>query len=160
MLWVTTMEVDVKSKSEAIVSFLANLLPLWTAETYESVHAARSLVDGTLVLPVDCSDEPDSDDWLRVLWQGDPSRASVVDGSSYVTTAVVAYVRMHHLGRSNEQIRWELERMSQHFTFKTGGSLYLPYEPQDEALAGWVARASGELGNAALIELLKKAVGF
>ena len=154
------VEVSVKSKSELIVSFLANLLPLYTSATYEGVNAARSLVDGTLVLPVDCADEPDNDDWVKVLWQGDPLRCCEVNGSSYATPAVVEYVRMHHLGCSSEQIRCELEHMAKHFTFKTSGSLYLPYEPQDEGLSAWVARASQEIGNAALIEVLKKAASL
>ena len=154
------VEVSVKSKSEAIVSFLANLLPLYTSATYEGVNAARSLVDGTLVLPVDCADEPDNDDWVKILWQGDPLRFCEVNGSNYATPAVVEYVRMHHIGCSREQVRWELERMAQHFTFKTGGGLYLPYEPQDEGVAAWVARASQEIGSAALIEVLKKAAGL
>lgn len=35
-------------KSEAVVGFIANLLPLYDGERHEDLCCARSLIDGTL----------------------------------------------------------------------------------------------------------------
>lgn len=55
------------NKSTAIVSFLANLMPLYTHEGRAGVWCARSLQDGTLILPVDESDWDEESGSVRVL---------------------------------------------------------------------------------------------
>ena len=42
----------IMSKSQKVVNFIANLIPLYIHENYEGKNCARSLTDGTLVLPV------------------------------------------------------------------------------------------------------------
>ena len=39
------------SRSQQVVDFIANLIPIYVPERYEDKNCARSLVDGTLVLP-------------------------------------------------------------------------------------------------------------
>ena len=46
-------------KSEAVVGFIANLLPLYDGERHEGVCCARSLIDGTLIFPIDESESED-----------------------------------------------------------------------------------------------------
>ena len=56
-------------KSEAIVRFIANLMPLYQGERHDGDWCARSLTDGTLILPVDESAHEEEEGWLRVRWQ-------------------------------------------------------------------------------------------
>ena len=149
-----------QNQSEAIVGFISSLLPLFTHEKHAGLHAARSLGDGTLVLPIEEIDPEESQGWVRVLWQGDVGRATEVDGSMFATRAVVDYVWMHQLGQTDKQIQVLLAHMSQHFQFKTGSSLYLPYPDADPDLAAWVQKGLGRLGEAGLIEVIKRAVGL
>jgi hypothetical protein len=46
-------------KSEAVVGFIANLLPLYDGERNDDLWCARSLIDGTLILPIDESESED-----------------------------------------------------------------------------------------------------
>lgn len=148
------------SKSRDIVGFIANLLPVYTYERYEEVGAARCLEDGTLILPVDESESEFEEGWVRVLWQGDASRALEIDGASVATVAVVRHARLHFAGRSEEQLQDHLDHMAQHFQFKTDCSLYLPYPAPDPDLVKWVQKGLMKLGQAGLIEVIKKGVGF
>jgi hypothetical protein len=76
------------NKSQAVVHFLASLIPLYSGEQHEGTWCARSLHDGTLVLPVDESDRDEERGTVRVRWQGDPARASDVDGDDLVAVAL------------------------------------------------------------------------
>lgn len=148
------------SKSQDIVGFIGNLLPVYTHERYEQVGAARCLEDGTIILPIDESDGEFEEGWVRVLWQGDPSRALEIDGMSMATIAVVRHARLHFAGRTEEQLQNHLDHIAQHFEFKTGCSLYLPYPAPDPDLVRWVQKGLGKLGQAGLIEVIKKGVGL
>jgi hypothetical protein len=53
-----------------------------------------------------------------------------------------------------------MEGLSQHYEFKTGGQLYLPYERAPNGLVSAVHGALARLGEAGVIELLKKGAGF
>ncbi len=143
-------------KSVAIVGFLANLMPLYTAEQRDGVWCARSLQDGTLILPVDETDWDEERGTVRVLWQGDSARASELDGSDLATLALERYVRLHGVGASEESIAAELWFMAEHFRFKTGCSLYLPQlrEPAHPAM-----RAAKRMGEGVLVNALSKLMG-
>ena len=142
--------------SRAVVGFLANLLPLYTGEQREGVWCARSLVDGTLVLPVDESGRDEERGAVRVLWQGDQLRTTEIDGSDLVTIALEHYVRLHGVGAHEDDIAAELWFMARHFHFKTGVSVYLPNlkEPPHPLL-----RTAKRFGEGVLTNLASKVVG-
>src|SRR5690606_5563140 len=50
--WLSTLSAPRDGKSAAVVGFLANLMPLYTPEDRDGVWCARSLRDGTRVLPL------------------------------------------------------------------------------------------------------------
>lgn len=150
----STLRAPHSGKSASVVAFLANLMPLYTQEKYEGIWSARSLHDGTLVLPVDESEWDEERGTVRVLWQGDTSRECLVDGDHIATLAVDRYVRLHCTGATEEAIAAELWFLAKHFRFKTGCDLYLP---QLEAPpSGWVRaqRKVAEIGQGILTNLI------
>lgn len=146
-------------RSAAIVSFLAALMPLYTHEDREGVWCARSLQDGTLVLPVDETDWDEERGTVRVHWQGDDRRASEVDGTEIATLALERYVRLHGTGASEEAIAAELWFMARHFRFKTGCSLYLPQLPEPQHPLVRAGRTALRMGEGVLVNVLSKLVG-
>jgi hypothetical protein len=147
-------------KSAAIVGFLANLLPLYSGEQRDGVWCARSMLDGTLVLSVDESGHDEELGIVCVHWQGDSQREQHVDGTYIATLALVRYVELHHLGRPGPHVAAELEGLAQHFHFKTGCSLYLPYDKPAPDLANAVSKAVGRMGESTVVGLLLKAAGL
>lgn len=143
-------------KSEAIVRFMANLHPLYTQEQYEGVWGARSLQDGTILLPVDETDWEEELGTVRVHWQGDSTRMSEVDGSSLATLALERYVRLHGVGASEDAIAAEMWFMARHFRLKTDCDVYLPQLPEPAHPA---VRAAKRLGEGVLANLLSKLAG-
>jgi hypothetical protein len=146
-------------RSAAIVSFIANLMPLYDGERVGEVWAARSLQDGTLLLPLDESGWDEERGTVLVRWQGDPARGQQVEGSYLATLAVVKYVELHQLGQPAERVTAELEHLAQHFQFKTGCDLYLPETHTSPDLVTVVHKAVRRLGEDAVSSLLLKALG-
>lgn len=142
--------------SKRIVAFIANLLPLYVGEQVNDIWCARSLQDGTLILPADGVDVPD--DFVLVHWQGDPTRRTEVQGVFIASLAVARYVELHHTATHSKSMRSEMEHISDHFTVKTGE--VLTFDASDSGLLNLVGQAIGKLGEAAVIELLKKQVGL
>lgn len=149
-----------KHRSESVVSFISNLMPSYHGRRIGELWCAESLDDGTLIFPIAEEFDTTSDAFLRVCWQGHSERESEVLADSLATVAVVRHIELHYCGQPIERAARELQFLSQHYQFKTGGSLYLPYDKVPAGLANAVASAVGRLGDAAVIELLKKAVGF
>jgi hypothetical protein len=148
-------------KSQAIVGFIANLLPVYTYQRYGELDAACCLEDGTLILPVDESDSDFEEGWVRVLWQGDATRVLEIDGASMATVAVVRHARLHFAGRPKQEFQDHLDHMAHHFEFKTGCALYLPYPAPEPDLVKWVQKGLLRLGQEGVIEAIKKGmVGF
>lgn len=149
-----------QGKSAAIVGFIANLLPLYDGEKNGDVWCARSMQDGTLILPVDESEWDEERGTVLVRWQGDVSREQHAEGSYIATLALVRYVEVHHVGQSSKYLAAELEQMALHFHFKTGCSPYLPYEKPSTDLAEAVSGAVQRLGETVVASLLTKAAGI
>ncbi|MBY0409078.1 MAG: hypothetical protein K2Q97_02880 [Burkholderiaceae bacterium] len=143
--------------SQSIVQFIDHLHPLYMHEEVDRVWCARSLTDGTLILPMDKS-EGDENGFVTVHWQGDADRSTVVQGVFMASLAVARYVELHHIAETAKATRDEMERLSHHFTVKTGESL--AFESPDSELLGMVSKAVGKLGEFAVMELLKKQVGL
>lgn len=137
-------------KSAAIVGFLASLLPLYDVERHGQDWCARSLQDGTLILPIDESGWDEERGTVRVRWQGDPQRESEVDGSLLATLALERYVRLHGAGASEEAIAGELWFMGRHFHFKTGCHVYLPQLQEPPSRLVKAARAAMRIGGGVL----------
>lgn len=145
--------------SQAIVQFIDHLHPLYIHDEVDGVMCARSLTDGTLIYPIDEGDE-DENGYVTVHWQGDPSRQTVVQGVYLASLAVARYVELHHMAENAKATRDEMERLSHHFTVKTGESLTFEFELPDSGLFDMVGKAAGKVGEAALIEILKKTLGL
>jgi hypothetical protein len=145
------------SLSQAIVQFIDHLHPLYIHDEVDGVACARSLTDGTLILPLD-EPEENENGLVAVHWQGDSSRQTVVQGVYMASLAVARYVELHHMAENAKGTRDEMERLSHHFTVKTGESLV--FESPDSGLFELVAKAVGKVGEAAVMEILKKQVGF
>lgn len=147
-------------KSQAIVRFLANLLPLYDGERYDDLWCARSMADGTLIFPVDESDWDEERGTVRVWWQGDPQRETEADGVWIATLALERYVRLHGVGYSEETIAAELHFMTNHFTFKTDCNVYLPQLPQPPGRFVKAGRSALRMGEGVLTNLLSRTLGI
>lgn len=158
--WLSTLAAPHDGKSAAVVGFLANLMPLYTHEDRDGVWCARSLEDGTLVLPVDESDWDEQRGTVRVHWHGDQHHATDVDGGDIATLALIRYVGLHHLGRPAKEVATVLEDLARHFQFKTGCPLNLAYEKPPTDLAQAVSKAVGRIGESAVANLLLRAAGI
>lgn len=150
------------SKSQKVVNFIANLIPLYIHEKYEDKDCARSLIDGTLVLPYS-SEEDDYDNssiFVEVYWQGDENRKSVVFGELFVTPILERYVRLHGVGATEEQIADELRFMSEHFNFKTDGYPYFPNLGESPTFIEKSFKSAKSFGSGLLVDIFKKIVGL
>lgn len=143
--------------SQRIVTFIGHLLPLYVEECVNGVWCARSLADGTLILPID-DPEKSADGSVAIHWQGDHTRRTEVQGIFIASLAIARYTELHHTATYSKDMRIEMEHMSNHFTVKTGETLV--FESPDSGLFELIAKAVGKLGEAAVIEILKKQVGL
>lgn len=149
------------TRSEEIVRFIANLLPLYTHEIPDNVCFARSLTDGTLIKPIKFDDLDDNEqDKVLVCWQGDENRTSVVQGDFFVTPILERYVRLHGVGHDEEAVAYELHFMANHYTFKTGGRLYLPQLPEPSHPLIRQTKKVLKFGQGTLITLFTKNIGL
>jgi hypothetical protein len=102
---------------------------------------------------------PDENEDGFVAVQGDPARQSVVQGVFMeASLAVAKYVELHHLAENAKGARDEVERLSNHFTIKTGEAL--TFEAPDSGLWELAGKAVGKVGEAALAEAMKKTAGL
>ena len=149
-----------EGKSAAIVRFIANLMPLYDGEKVGEAWAARSLQDGTLLLPLDESEWDEELGTVLVRWQADPAREQRVEGTYLATLAVVRYVELHQLGQPAERVAAELEHLAHHFQVKTGCNLYLPDVDTSPRLSEVLQKAVSRLGEDAVSNLLLRAMGL
>jgi hypothetical protein len=147
-------------KSEAVVGFIANLLPLYDGERHEDLWCARSLIDGTLILPIDEFDSDDEQGWVRVRWQGDPTREQETRGDMLASVALERYVRLHGAGYDEEAIAFELWYMARHFHFKTGCDVYLPQLQEPPSQLRKIGRAIAKFGGGVLVNGVSKWSGI
>lgn len=147
------------TQSEAIVGFIANLLPLYESERHRRLRCARSLADGTLIMPIEDSDD-DGIGWVRVRWQGDRRRERDVHGYMLASLALERYVRLHGVGYSEEAIAGELWYMARHFHLKTGCEVYFPQLPEPPSRLKKVGRAAARMGQGVLVNAFSKMMGL
>ena len=145
-------------KSAAIVGFIANLLPLYVGECHGELWCARSMHDGTLILPIESADAADNGDegWVSIHWQGDHLRHTEVLGQWIATLAIDRYVRLHGAGASEDAIAAELWFMAEHFRYKTGCHIDISElkEPSHPAV-----RAAKRIGEGVLVNAVSRLMG-
>ena len=147
------------SKSESIVCFIANLAPLYDGENHAGAWCARSLTDGTLILPVDESDCDEERGTVKVWWQGDAKREQLTEGSFLSSLALERYVRLHGAGCSEDVLAGELWHMARHFHFKTGCDVYLPQLREPPHQLAKVGKRAMTMGQGVLVNLISKVMG-
>lgn len=113
-------------KSQAIVRFIANLMPLYTSVPFQEQTCALCLLDGTIVAPVISGniDPLDDDGWVMVYWQGSPDRKTEVSATLFASQAVLRYIELRSSGLPPDVFRKERDGLAEHFTHKTGAYLY------------------------------------
>lgn len=144
--------------SHRIVNFIGGLYPLYMHDQVNGVQCARSLVDGTLILPMGEAEDQD-EELVTVHWQGDPSRRTVVQGVFMASIAVARYVELHHMAEKAKDTKDEMEGLAHHFEVKTGASLVFDIQ-DDSELFSLVGKAASRLGKEAVIEIMKKSMGL
>lgn len=148
------------TQSEAVVGFIANLLPLYDGERHRGLWCARALTDGALVLPVIGSDSDHDHGWVRVRWQGSQHNEREVRGEMLAALALERYVRLHGIGYDEEAIAGELWYMARHFHIKAGCSAYLPQLSEPPGRLEKAGRAATKMGQGLLVNILGKMTGF
>ncbi|MEQ1526524.1 MAG: hypothetical protein ABL911_07250 [Gallionella sp.] len=144
--------------SHRIVNFIGGLIPLYTHDHVDGVLGARSLVDGTLILPMD-EDEGGGNGLVTVHWQGDSNRTTVVQGVFIASYAIAKYVELHSIVETNKDTKNEMSHMIHHFEIKTGETLVFHVEENSE-LFSLLGKAVGKVGQEAVIEIIKKQIGL
>jgi hypothetical protein len=115
-----------KMTGHNFISFLQGLSPLYTHDHVNGLVGARSLEDGTLILPFLDEDESMEEEWITIWWQGDQQRSSDVQAIFYISHALMRHCQFHCTGKSSKTVLDMYEGLARHFTFKTGQSLMLP----------------------------------
>jgi len=112
--------------SQSIVDFITQLQPLYTSQHADGRECALSLLDGTLILPVDESHADEEEGWVAVYWQGDCNRHSEVPGAQLASVAIWRYIELHAMDNDAEARARLREHLSKRFMENTGISLGQP----------------------------------
>lgn len=148
-----------RSLSQAIVHFIARLLPIYVEERQGESCCARSLRDGTLIAPVEEPLNENQEGWVRVSWQGDSARETVVKGVFLAQVALVDYIMFHKTWRPREEIRQELAHLAEHFELKTGEQLGLASDEPMDDLIRLTVKLADKLSIPAAIETIRRLLG-
>lgn len=149
-----------KNSSQRHVDFIANLMPLYQHDEVESLRCARSLKDGTLLVPIHGIEDGLDEDWIHVWWHGDAVRKSEVRAFEIASIAIVDYVNFHCLGKSQEHVFGMLLDLARHYHVKTGGKIYMPYDDMDDTVFLKVVEVAKRIGPKVAYDILKKAAGI
>lgn len=109
--------------SQSIVDFIAGLAPLYTCQHADGHECALSLLDGTLILPVDESHAAEEEGWVAVFWQGDSHRRSEVLGTHLAKLAMWRHVQMQGIGAGATEQAAHWQQLAGQFQRDTGLSL-------------------------------------
>lgn len=145
--------------SQNIVTFISHLLPLYVEEAQDGFWCARSLNDGTLIIPIDEPAE-NQNGFVMIHWQGDAARQSIIQGTFVASYAVAKYVELHGMGENGKNIKAELRHLARHFTFKTGETLVFEMDDEESEFIHLLGSAVNKIGQEAVFEILKKMVGL
>ena len=109
--------------SQSIVDFIAELAPLYTCQYADGQECALSLLDGSLILPLDEGDRKPEEGWVEIFWQGDVLRRSEIPGVQMAGVAVWRHLELHGVGRSPAETATRRQQLADHFRRCTGLSL-------------------------------------
>lgn len=139
--------------SQKIVNFIADLSPLYIREKVGDAWAARSLIDGTLILPI--STEGDDEDGMVVVrWPGDQASSTKASGIYMATNAVVRCAEVR-AGLSRKDNQAEYIDLAERFEQKTERTLSFGVPDRQEQLTYIVEEAAKEIGKQAVLEIVK-----
>ncbi|WP_052697725.1 hypothetical protein [Luteibacter yeojuensis] len=149
-------------KSEDIVRFVANLLPLYTNTEVDGRTCALSLIDGTVVAPiVDPDLDPiDDDGWVMVYWHGNPKRATEVSGAFFASQAVLRYIELREAGLPAGTYRAERDGLAEHFKHKTGANLYYAEGDIESRMSTTVRTLGGKLFGTVASTIIRHLTGL
>lgn len=147
-------------RGQPIVDYIAGLIPLYQPEEVLGFRAARSLQDGTLILPHPENEGGLQDAMVVVWWQGDSNRVTDVLGSIMATNAVGDYARFHSFGKEEGHSAALLAQQYDHFEVKTGDTLYLPYFDDEMPLLIKIFRLAKSMGPKLALDILRRIVGL
>lgn len=106
--------------SQSIVDFIADLHPLHTCQHADGHECALSLLDGTLILPVDETHAEEEEGWVAVFWQGDSRRRSEVLGIELARVATWRNVELHGVDRTPAERSVLRQQLAERFHARTG----------------------------------------
>lgn len=112
--------------SQSIVDFIANLHPLYTCQHADGHECALSLLDGSLILPVDETHAEEEEGWVAVFWQGDSRRRSEVMGIELARVAAWRHVELHGADRAPGERADLRQQLAAQFHARTGLQLQQP----------------------------------
>jgi hypothetical protein len=151
------------ARSENIVNFINHLLPAYTYEKVNDTICARSLIDGTLILPIDDPEEEEHDGssaFVMVHWQGDPNRQTTVLGSQFAAVAIAKHFELQAVLHGKPPAKEEVRDLVRHYAIKTGEALIYSDAEDDANLSPLISKAVKKLGEVAVVQLLRKAIGM
>ena len=122
----STIGLVMSKKSQDVVGFIANLMPLYTRVAVDGQTCALSMLDGTVIAPINDPnlDPLDDDGWLSIYWQGNPERRTEVSATLFASQAILRYIELRSAGLPADTFRAERDHLAEHFQFKTGATLY------------------------------------
>jgi len=121
--------------SQRIVSFIAELLPIYTYQFADGHDCALSLIDGTLIMPLDESHAEHEEGWVAVLWQGDSRKRCETPGNLLASQAILRHVELHGVGEPHDVLLARRNEMIECFRQLTGTTVCLESIPP-QASAG------------------------
>lgn len=150
--------------SHHIVRFLTGLRPIYDHVWVDGELCARSLTDGTLVLPYVDEDETEDEEQyhVQVHWQGNPARQTLENGHHLVSLALLRYAEFQTLSGMAKDAKVLFMDLARHYEVKTGGSLHamprFASRDQVETLVAWAAAAT-KFGRDVLVSLAAAKIG-
>ncbi|GLQ87720.1 hypothetical protein [Dyella flagellata] len=86
-----------------------------------------------------------------VYWQGSPDRKTEVSATLFASQAVLRYIELRSSGLPPDAFRRERDGLAEHFSYKTGASLYFAegwMESENAAtMKRWGAKVFGVLAS-------------
>lgn len=150
--------------SHRIVRFLTGLRPIYDHVWGSGGLCARSLLDGTLVLPYVDKEETEDEEQYRVLvhWQGDAAKQSIENGNHLVGLALSRYADYHAQSGMAKDSKAIFMGLARHYEFKTGSYLHamprFATDDQAETIRAW-SGAMTKFGRDVLIGLVAAKIG-
>lgn len=137
------MPADTESRalSHRIVEFLGGLTPVYAPASVRGEACARSLTDGTLILPLvdPLIADPDAQDRVLVRWRGDYSWDSIELGAYMVSLAAARYAEFQVTAGLAKRKDLVLKQLCAQYAELTGDRCRMGLSPAGAAFPSVVA---------------------